>query len=603
MGLRGLGLVPDPGSDTPHRMVWGIIVSMDYTSQLGAVDPQIVKVANEVGDACLKALGRQPKQLWGYGPNPEHNNRRCIDFMVYGDKEMGDWISGYIWKHRSRLGLLHLIWYQRIISVARASEGWRSMSDRGDATQNHRDHPHVNFQNLNSYTAPDGSAGDSDTPPSEPVSNNAGTPTTPPTTGQDSDCWIMQTDKGLMFTYQDGSQEFVPEFANGRFRGPKKLRSSASTVPSFTADDDDATTAPGGKGGVKITAGMIEAAVAAVGGSLPTTGGTAADIANQFNVAVDKYFPGILSSKKRAACLIGQCAQETAGFRYMAEIGGSSATYAPWYGRGYTQLTHGDNYKAFGAFVKSKGGVTDANYFYSNPDAVATKSWAALTAVWYFGKSRTNQRGWNNKSLFEWCDTASSPWTEISKGVNCGNPLAGYTGYGFATRTKATNAVLAVTPDPVAPKPTTTGVIKPVDDYPFKGSHSGYDKFGWAMSQCVSFCGWRVRSRMGIPKFHNWWGGINFGNAKTWVAAARYTGVPVLTTPKVDTIAVRMSGGGGAGHVAHVIEVNSDGSFDIEDYNGSGTEAYAYRPNRAVGSFDYFLDFKAYVASGKPVDR
>lgn len=575
----------------------------DYAAQLGSVDPQIVQVANEVCGECLKALGRQPKQLWGYNSTPDHNNKRCIDFMVYSDKAMGDWISAYIFKHQKRLGLYNIIWYQRIYATYRASEGWRAMEDRGSVTANHHDHPHVNFQNLTAYVAPSGTV-DVDTPaPGDPEPKPDTSPTPPPTEGSNKDCWIQQTDKGLIFTYQDGAREFVPEMANGRWRGPKKLRETATKVPTFTPDDDDATTAPGGKGGVRITAGMISAAVSAVGGTLPTTGGSAQEIADQFNNAVDKYFPGILTNRKRAACLIGQCAQETAGFRYMAEISGSSGPYAPWYGRGYVQLTHGYNYKAFGAFIKSKGGVTNSDYFYSDPDKIATKAWAAAPAVWYFAKNRDKEMGWDSKTLFEWCDSASSPWTTISKGVNCGNPLASYNGYGFDTRAKATDAVYAVTPEPTPVKTSTSGTIKPVNDYPYKGAHNGYDAQGWANSQCVSFCGWRVRSRMGIPKFHNWWGGINFGNANTWVAAARYTGVPVLTTPKADTIAVRMSGGGGAGHVAHVIEVNSDGSFDIEDYNGAGTEAYAYRPNRAVGSFDYFLDFKAYVASGKSVDR
>lgn len=567
----------------------------EFVSQLGDVHPQIVEVCREIFAHCDAKLGRHPKQVWGHGPNPEHNNSRCIDFMVYSDREMGDLIANYVWANHSRLGLLRQIWRQRIISVERASEGWRSMADRGSTTANHFDHPHVNFGNLASYKAPDGSSTPAPAPGGVPATDPVAPATPAPTTGKDMDCWILNTDKGLMFHYIDGTQEFVPEMGNGRYRGPKRFRSKVETVPTFTPDDDDATTAPGGKGGIRITAQMVEAATKAVGGSLPNNGGTAQEIADSFNAAIDALYPGILTNKKRAACLVGECAQETAGFHYMSEIGGSGKYYAPYYGRGYTQLTHQSNYKAFGEFAKSKGAVANSLIFVNDPDLLASKKWAAWPAVWYFAKSRAGAAGWGGKSLFEWCDTASTPWTTISKGVNCGNPMASYTGYGFAERARAIDAALAVTPDPVPPKTTTTGVIKPVNDYPW--SKSGTDPGNWYGGQCVSFCGWRVRSRMGIPKFHNWWGGINFGNAKTWVGAARHTGVPVSTTPKANTIAVRMSGGGGAGHVAHVIEVNADGTFDIEDMNGAGNEMYAYRPNRAIGSFDYFLDFAAYAAA------
>lgn len=581
---------------------YAMAMAEEFVSQLGNVHPQIVEVCREVYAACDAKLGRHPKQVWGWGPNPEHNNSRCIDFMVYGDKAMGDFIASYIWTHRIRLGLLHQIWYQRIISVGRAREGWRSMGDRGSTTANHMDHPHVNFQNLDAYVPPPGGTPKPDDPidpdpGGDPEKTPTVDPTPAPTTGENRDCWIQRVDKGLIFHYQDGTSEHVPEMNAGRFRGPKKLRSKEKPAPTFDDNDDAATTAPGGKGGVRITAGMITAATKAVGGSLPNNGGTAEEIAASFNAAVDALFPGILTNKKRAACLVGECAQETAGFHYMAEIGGERTDYAPYYGRGYTQLTHKANYLAFGQFLKQRGVITDANMFVNDPELLESKKWAAWPAVWYFARSRKGVPGWNDKSLFEWCDTASDPWHTISKGVNCGNPLAPYLGYGFPQRAAAINAALAVTPEPVPPKTTTTGVIKPVDDYPYKGSHDGYDPQGWAMSQCVSFCGWRVRSRLGIPKFHNWWGGINFGNANTWVAAARHVGVPVYTEPKVNTIAVRMTGGGGAGHVGHVIEVNADGSFDIEDYNGAGDERYAYRPNRLPGSFVYFLDFAAYAAA------
>jgi hypothetical protein len=54
----------------------------------------------------------------------------------------------YAQAHARELGIDYIIWYQRIWSVARADEGWRRMEDRGSATANHLDHPHINVLPL-----------------------------------------------------------------------------------------------------------------------------------------------------------------------------------------------------------------------------------------------------------------------------------------------------------------------------------------------------------------------------------------------------------------------------------------------------------------------
>ncbi len=59
-------------------------------------------------------------------------------------KAQGDALVAYAQAHARELGIDYIIWYQRIWSVARADEGWRRMEDRGSATANHLDHPHIN---------------------------------------------------------------------------------------------------------------------------------------------------------------------------------------------------------------------------------------------------------------------------------------------------------------------------------------------------------------------------------------------------------------------------------------------------------------------------
>ena len=52
-------------------------------------------------------------------------------------------IANWTRANASTLGVSEVIYSQKIWTVQRSSEGWRSMSDRGSATANHYDHVHV----------------------------------------------------------------------------------------------------------------------------------------------------------------------------------------------------------------------------------------------------------------------------------------------------------------------------------------------------------------------------------------------------------------------------------------------------------------------------
>ena len=78
----------------------------------------------------------------GYDAHGEHSSGQALDFML-SDKALGDSIAAYLQQHAAELTLYDIIWYQRIWTPVRASEGWRSMEDRGSATANHYDHVHV----------------------------------------------------------------------------------------------------------------------------------------------------------------------------------------------------------------------------------------------------------------------------------------------------------------------------------------------------------------------------------------------------------------------------------------------------------------------------
>jgi hypothetical protein len=71
----------------------------------------------------------------------DHGAGRALDIMCSGS--LGDSIAEYVRRNASRLGVSEVIWAQRIWSVERSGEGWRSMEDRGSSTANHYDHVHV----------------------------------------------------------------------------------------------------------------------------------------------------------------------------------------------------------------------------------------------------------------------------------------------------------------------------------------------------------------------------------------------------------------------------------------------------------------------------
>ncbi|GAA4917821.1 ElaB/YqjD/DUF883 family membrane-anchored ribosome-binding protein [Nonomuraea thailandensis] len=79
----------------------------------------------------------------------EHPLGRACDFMLSrggafpsaAEQRRGDQISAWAIKNAKRLGIMYVIYRQRIWHVR--TGGWRTMSDRGGATANHYDHPHI----------------------------------------------------------------------------------------------------------------------------------------------------------------------------------------------------------------------------------------------------------------------------------------------------------------------------------------------------------------------------------------------------------------------------------------------------------------------------
>jgi hypothetical protein len=124
---------------------------------LGAVKPWVAASANiiitEFGVGTV--YGYNPGGTWG-----EHPLGLAVDFMVYSDKAKGDAIAAFAQANHASHSIYYIIWYQRIWNVTRAGEGWRTMSDRGSVTQNHKDHVHISYLSSPSGSPPaEGSGG------------------------------------------------------------------------------------------------------------------------------------------------------------------------------------------------------------------------------------------------------------------------------------------------------------------------------------------------------------------------------------------------------------------------------------------------------------
>ena len=120
------------------------------------------------------------------------------------------------------------------------------------------------------------------------------------------------------------------------------------------------------------------------------------------------------------------------------------------------------------------------------------------------------------------------------------------------------------------------------NDYPYKNSCGGVDKWNFYKCQCTSFVAWRLNDRKNI-KFTNQYKGCNFGNANTWDECAKKVGLTVNKKPKVGAVA--QSNAGSFGHVAWVSKV-SGSKVTIEEYNWATSEGYGKR-TVAASTFNY----------------
>ena len=91
--------------------------------------------------ACRASADIRPPSAADPGGHP---SGLALDYMVMSDAALGDAIVEYHQAHWDELGVEYIIWQQRMLSSPNGS--WKGMENRGSATANHMDHPHVNYR-------------------------------------------------------------------------------------------------------------------------------------------------------------------------------------------------------------------------------------------------------------------------------------------------------------------------------------------------------------------------------------------------------------------------------------------------------------------------
>jgi len=83
-----------------------------------------------------------------------------------------------------------------------------------------------------------------------------------------------------------------------------------------------------------------------------------------------------LTTCREKTHFLAQVCGETSAFKYLSEINGPQASYAPWYGRGLLQLTGQHNYQSYADY-------SDDTIIF-NEDKLLSLPHSVLSALWYY---------------------------------------------------------------------------------------------------------------------------------------------------------------------------------------------------------------------------
>lgn len=119
-------------------------INKGYSSGLHKTNANVQAIAWDIW-----ARYPQIKTMYGWRRDvtPDHPAGRAVDVMIPSyktNRALGREIANYYRANAAKYNINYIIFEQKIWSVARNSEGWRSMASRGNDTANHYDHVHIN---------------------------------------------------------------------------------------------------------------------------------------------------------------------------------------------------------------------------------------------------------------------------------------------------------------------------------------------------------------------------------------------------------------------------------------------------------------------------
>lgn len=108
------------------------------------------------GLRCGKKQAPWVETMYGIGERAgatEHDDGLAVDYMIpnyssAASKKKATKLAAWFTTNAKALGVDYVIYDQKIWTTDKSAQGWRAMENRGDDTQNHRDHIHVSFKDA-----------------------------------------------------------------------------------------------------------------------------------------------------------------------------------------------------------------------------------------------------------------------------------------------------------------------------------------------------------------------------------------------------------------------------------------------------------------------
>jgi len=153
-------------------------------------------------------------------------------------------------------------------------------------------------------------------------------------------------------------------------------------------------------------------------------------IIHEFTVRMTKFhYP---KPTEALAYILATAELETGRFVWMAEIGGPSSRYAPYYGRGYVQLTWKNNYVKYNQRLHAEKLLTANQNIVTNPNFLSSNSEQARDCMAFIIIDGMTTGAFTGKKLGDYINAKTVDYAGARRIVNGTNKAALIAGYARA---------------------------------------------------------------------------------------------------------------------------------------------------------------------------